>query len=65
MRDFLRGTFGVFLRIVLLVLGLVFLGLSCGTDSGVGSVLLIVLGVLCFCAMAGISYWLGTIHRHR
>jgi len=67
MRDFLRGTFGMLLQIVLTVLGLFFLAASCvGVvfSPGAGAVG-VVLGILCLCAAFGIRYWLGTIHRHR
>jgi hypothetical protein len=64
MKDFLRGTFGVFAQIVLIILGIVLIGVSCVAGSGVG-ILLLVLGILCFCAVAGIRYWLGHIVRMR
>jgi hypothetical protein len=71
MRDFLRGTLGRLLQIVLsiLSLGLMFSGImSCslgGTGQTVGGWILFVLGVVCGCAVFGIRYWLGHIVRIR
>ena len=65
MKDFLRGTFGVFAQIVLVVLGMVLIGASCVAGLGPGNIVLLVLGILCFCASAGIRYWLGHIVRMR
>jgi len=65
MADFLRGTLGVLLQIVLTVAGISLLGLSCVPGSEARSIVFIILGVVCFCAVAGVRYWLGTIHRHR
>ncbi len=71
MRDFLRGTIGVLLQIVLLLLSffLIFGGFfSCvaGTKGGtqVGWVMFI-LGIVCLAGTAGIRYWLGHIVRIR
>jgi len=66
MGEFLKGTMGVFLQIILLILGIVlFIAsfVSCGNDSMVTGGILLVLGILCFCAMVGIRYWLGHIVR--
>jgi hypothetical protein len=63
MRDFLKGTLGVFLQIILVILGIGLLVtglLSCGS-SMIGGGLLLVLGILCLCAVGGIRYWLGHI----
>lgn len=67
MRDFLKGTLGVFLQIILVILGIGLLAtglMSCGNLMVAGG-LLLVLGILCFCAVAGIRYWLGHIVRIR
>lgn len=63
--DFLRGTLGVLLQIVLTVAGIVLLGFSCVPGSEARSIAFIILGIVCFSAVAGVRYWLGTIHRHR
>jgi hypothetical protein len=65
MKDFLRGTLGVFAQIVLLILGVVLIGASCVAGLGVGNIVLLVLGILCLCAVSGIRYWLGHIVRMR
>lgn len=75
MRDFLRGTLGTLLQILLGILGAILFvwgGMSCMFGSvsesrglvGGGS-FLVFLGVLCFCSIVGIRYWLGSIHRLR
>lgn len=68
MEDFIKGTLGKFLQLVfslggfvLLVLGLI----SCAAGSGVGGGIFILLGILCFCAVFGVRYWLGHIMRIR
>jgi len=63
-RDFLVGTFGKLLQVVLFVLGLVLVlaGLFFGHGGGV---LYIVLGVISFCAAGGVRYAMGHIIRHR
>jgi len=65
MKDFLRGTMGCFLQIVLFVaaISLIALAAEHGFDA-VGN-LFLVLGILCFCAVAGIRYALGNIFRIR
>jgi hypothetical protein len=65
MRDFLRGTMGCVLQIVLFVAGFSLIGV--GADRGLDALgkLLLVLGILCFCAVFGIRYWLGNIFRIR
>lgn len=65
MKDFLRGTLGVFAQIVLLMLGIVLLIGGCVASSGAGSIAMLILGILCLCAVAGIRYWLGHIVRMR
>jgi len=68
MKDFLRGTLGTLLQIVLGLLGgglVLFGGLSCVVGSKAGGSLLVILGILCFCAVVGIRYWLGSIIRPR
>ena len=65
MKDFLRGTMGCFLQVVLFVLGIVLIGASCVAGLGAGNILFLVLGILCFCAVAGIRYSLGNIFRIR
>jgi hypothetical protein len=72
MRDFLRGTFGKLLQILLLIIGSIFMLFgftSCvfsgGGGKGVAVVVFYILGILCYCASYGIKYWLGTIYRHR
>ena len=61
MRDFLRGTIGKLLQVVLTILGFVFLFV--GIFSG--SIITVVVGILCWCIAFGIRYWLGQIFRHR
>jgi len=65
MKDFLRGTVGCALQIALFVAGCFLIAYSVDTGSHVSQILLIVLGILCFCAVAGIRYWLGNIFRIR
>lgn len=65
MKDFLRGTAGCFLQVVLFAAGCFLIAYSGDTGSGVSQKLLIVLGILCFCAVAGIRYSLGNIFRIR
>jgi len=72
MRDFLIGTLGKFLQIILGLasIGFIFAGLlSCGAavttgDKVIMGVLLLV-GILCGCGVFGIRYWLGHIVRIR
>lgn len=69
MIDFLKGTLGVLAQIALTILGLMFMigGLiACASSStsGMGG-LLVIIGIVCFCAIAGIRYWLGNIVRIR
>lgn len=67
MRDFLRGTFGILLQVILVILGMILLIGGCiGTiASPSGGILVTVLGILCLCAAGGIRYWLGHIIRNR
>jgi protein-S-isoprenylcysteine O-methyltransferase Ste14 len=61
MRDILKGAFGMFLTIILVILGFAFL------FGGIFSanIIAIIIGILCFCFAFGIRYWLGHIIRHR
>ena len=67
MRDFLKGTLGTVLQVVLVFLGVVLLGASCvaGVYSSAMGIVCLVLSILCFCTVAGIRYWLGHIVRMR
>ncbi len=65
MKDFLRGTAGCALQIVLFVAGVSLIGLAADHDFDAVGKLFLVLGILCFCAMAGIRYSLGNIFRIR
>ena len=65
MKDFLRGTLGVLAQVVLLMLGIVLLIGGCVAGSGAASIAMLILGILCLCAVAGIRYWLGHIVRMR
>lgn len=71
MRDFLRGTLGKFLQILLALASvvLIFSGLlSCGSLTTGGTILgwvLFILGILCGCGVFGIRYWLGHVIRMR
>jgi len=68
MKDFLKGTMGRFLQIILGIagLGLMISGfVSCGSDhTGMGT-LYLVLAILCWSAVFGIRYWLGHIIRQK
>ena len=68
MRDFLKGTIGRFLQIILVIAGLALIVeslVSCGNEhTGIGSLYLI-LAILCFSAAFGIRYWLGHIIRQK
>jgi len=65
-RDFLVGTFGKVLQVVLIGAGL-FLVISGLIDDPMGGLLIgrIIGGVLCLCASFGIRYALGQIIRFR
>jgi len=65
MKDFLRGTAGCFLQVVLVVAGFSLIGLAAENDFDALGKLFLVLGILCFCAVAGIRYSLGNIFRMR
>jgi hypothetical protein len=65
MKDFLRGTMGCALQIVLVVAGVSLIGLAADHDFDAVGKLFMVLGILCFCAVAGIRYSLGNIFRMR
>jgi len=68
MKDFLRGTIGRLLQIVLgLTSFICFISgfVSCGNQHmGTGSVLIVV-AILCLSAIFGIRYWLGHVIRTR
>ncbi len=68
MKDFLKGTMGCFLQIILVIASIILTissFVSCGNeDIGVGTLYLI-LAILCWSAVFGIRYWLGHILRHR
>jgi hypothetical protein len=59
MKDFLRGTFGIYLQTMLIILGILSIGASWVAGQPAGSTVLLVLGILCLCAVACIRYWLG------
>lgn len=68
MRDFLRGTIGKLLQLLLGLGAFIFLVssfVSCGTGHTTQGGIYLVLGVLSACATFGIRYWLGHILRHR
>jgi len=68
MRDFLRGTIGKFLQIILGIAGLVFIissFVSCGNENTGTGTLYLILAILCWSASFGIRYWLGHIFRQR
>ena len=65
MKDFLRGTMGCALQIVLFIAGISLIGLAADYDFDAIGKLFMVLGILCFCAVAGIRYSLGNIFRIR
>ncbi|MBA7472061.1 hypothetical protein ES707_07381 [subsurface metagenome] len=68
MRDFLKGTMGCVIQIILGIVGIIFMVLSfvsCGNEqTGIGTLYLI-LTILCWSAVGGIRYWLGHIFRQR
>jgi c-di-AMP phosphodiesterase-like protein len=59
MKNFLRGTLGVYLQAMLIILGILSIVASYMAGQRVGTIVLLVLGILCFCAVAGIRHWLG------
>jgi len=68
MKDFLRGTIGRLLQIILGIAGLIFIissFVSCGNEHTGTGTLYLVLGILCLSAVFGIRYWLGHIFRQR
>jgi len=72
MRDFLRGTIGILLQWLLVLAGFVFLAggwVTCGVGNSTATTViggfLVILGIICFAAVAGIRYWLGHIVRIR
>jgi len=65
MKDFLRGTMGCALQIVLVVAGISLIGLAADHDFDAVGKLFMVLGILCFCTVVGIRYSLGSIFRIR
>lgn len=59
MKDFLGGGFGIYLQIMLVALGILAIAAGLVAGQRVGNIALLVLGILCFCAVAGIRYWLA------
>ena len=61
MTDFFRGSMGCLLQGILFIAGFVFIALSlmsCGADATAQGTLFLVLAILCWCAIAGIRFWL-------
>jgi len=61
MRNFFRGTIGCLLQGILVIAGFGFLAMSfisCVADNTAVGTLSLVLCILCFCAEAGIRFWL-------
>lgn len=65
MKDFLRGTGGRILEIALLFAGISLTVRGCEAASEQAAYAWVIAGIVCFCASAGVSYALGTIHRLR
>ena len=68
MRDFLRGTLGILAQVALGIIGLIlFISslVSCGSSHTTAGGVYLFLGILCWCAISGIRYWLGHIVRMR
>jgi len=68
MRDFLRGTLGIFAQVLLGIIGfgLMITSLaSCASSHSTAGGIYLLLAVLCWCAIGGIRYWLGHIVRMR
>lgn len=68
MGDFLRGTIGRFLQIILVIAGIILIissFVSCGNENTGTGTLYLILAILCWSAVFGIRYWLGHILRHR
>jgi len=67
MRDFLRGTLGMVLRVVLGFASIVSIisGLNYLFSNVAVGIVLLVLGLLFGCASYGVKYWLGNIYRLR
>jgi len=68
MRDFLRGTIGMFLQIILGIAGLVLIissFVSCANEHTGTGTLYLILAILCWSAAFGIRYWLGHVSRQR
>jgi uncharacterized membrane protein len=64
-KDFLRGTMGCALQIVLVVAAVSLIGLAADHNFDAVGKFFLVLGILCSCAVAGIRYSLGNIFRIR
>ena len=62
MKDFLRGTIGILLQVGLGILGLILLVAAFFMKHGW---ICLLLAILCFAAIGGIRYWLGSIVRLR
>jgi len=68
MRDFLRGTLGRLAMVALAIIGFIFMIISlvsCGSSHMVEGWLFFILGIVCWCAVGGVRYWLGHIVRMR
>lgn len=68
MKDFIKGTLGKFLQVILAIVGAIFFVVSlvaCGSGEIVGGGIFMALSILSFCAIFGIRYWLGHIIRTR
>ena len=61
MRDFLIGTFGKFLQVILVIAGIIILLIGLFG----GSIGILIGGILLLCASWGVRYALGHIIRHR
>lgn len=61
MKDFLVGTFGKFLQVILILAGLGLLLSGCTRGSGG----YLIGGIFCLCAAGGVRYALGHIVRIR
>ena len=68
MRDFLRGTLGRLAMVALAIIGFIFMIVSlvsCGSSHMAEGWIFFILGIVCWCSVGGIRYWLGNIFRMR
>ena len=68
MRDFIRGTLGMLGQIFFLLLSVGLLLGSIGAFIGENAflgIVLIILGIVSWCAIFGVRYWLGHVTRLR